>query len=189
MKPKRHPHSLLHLPSLVFTAAVFIAPSAHAVSATWNGATNTELTTGGNWVGSVTPGATNGDIATFDGTQAGNLSLTWGGTWGPTSAAGGGLNLSVLGTQTGSLTLDATTASAVGLGNITIASSAGAFSLGDGIGTSNATLRTASTSTFTNNSSNTATIASDVVFTSGNAVNPRTTVYTGTGNWLVNNAV
>jgi autotransporter-associated beta strand protein len=192
MKSKTRLNSFLRIASLGSAAAIvaaFSAPSAQAVSATWNGAVaSNDLNTGGNWIGGTVPGGTNGDTATWDGTQAGNLSLVWSAAFGPTSGAGGGVNLSVLGTQTGSLTLDPGAAPAMGLGNITIAASAGAFSLGDGVGTAAVTLRTGSVSTFTNNSSNVATIASDVVFTSGNAVNPRTTLYTGTGDWLVNNA-
>ncbi|MBX3433253.1 MAG: autotransporter-associated beta strand repeat-containing protein [Pirellulales bacterium] len=163
------------------------SPTAQAASATWDGGASTnELTTGTNWNPDAVPGS-NGDTATWDGTQAGDLSLVWSANFGPTSGNSGGVHLSLAATQTDSVTLDATSSSVnFGLGNITIASGAGAFSFGDGAGTTNITLRTSSSSTFTNNSSNTATFASDVLIGNGNAVNGRNMTFAGSGDWAVN---
>lgn len=169
-------------------AALAIAPSAFAVSAIWDGgAGTTNLNTASNWnPDAAVPGASNGDTATWDGTQAGALSLSWSSNIGATSGNSGGLNLSVTGTQTAALTLDAGSG-ALGLGNITIASGAGAFALGNGSGTTTVNLR--GSGLFTNNSSNTATFGSDVVFGNGNATANRVITYGGSGNWLVNHAI
>jgi autotransporter-associated beta strand protein len=169
-------------------AALAIAPSAFAVSATWDGgAGTTNLNTAVNWnPDTAVPGATNGDTATWNGTQTGPLSLSWSANIGPISGNSGGLNLSITGTQTDSLTLDGATG-ALGLGNITIASGAGAFTLGDGSGTSTVNLR--SSSLFTNNSSNTATLGADVRLGNGNGITSRVINFGGSGNWLVNNAI
>ncbi|MBX3427852.1 MAG: autotransporter-associated beta strand repeat-containing protein [Pirellulales bacterium] len=163
------------------------SPTAQAASATWDGGASTnELTTGTNWNPDAVPN-NNGDTATWDGTQAGNLSLVWSANFGPSPGNSGGLNLSLTGTQSGSVSLDASSSSAnLGLGNITIASGAGAFSLGNGSDTTNITLRTVSNSTFTNNSANTATFASDVLIGNGNAVNGRSMTFAGSGDWDLN---
>lgn len=169
-------------------AALAMAPSAFAVSATWDGgAGTTNLNTAANWnPDAAVPGASNNDIATWNGTQAGPLSLSWNSNIGPTAGNSGGMNLAITGTQTDSLTLDGVSG-ALGLGNITIASGAGALTLGDGTGTSTVNLR--GSGLFTNNSSNTATLGADVRLGNGNGITSRVINFGGSGNWLVNNAI
>ncbi len=77
------------------------------------------------------------------------------------------INLSLLGTQTGSLALDSgANLSEFRLNNLTILPGAGAFSLGDRAGAFNFRLGglTAATHVLANNSSNTAVINTDLAF-------------------------
>jgi len=182
-----HPLSFLAA-SIGLSIAVTYAPSTHAASQTWDGGAGTNsLNDAANWTNDALPSA-GGDIATWDGTVPGNLSLTW-----TAFGAGFGTNgvtINVTGDHTGSLMLDAAGTGDLNVGTITIASGAGAFTLGNGSGISNVVLRTAAApnaNTFTNNSSNDATISSDVVFGSASAAN-RIVTFTGSGNWVVNNA-
>lgn len=165
-----------------FALGLILATAAHGANATWNGlGGSTNLGNGANWSsGSAT--FADGETATWDGIQTGNLALTWTGGLGPGSGNNGGLNLSLTANQTGNLQLDAVSGN-LGVGNITIASGAGAFTLGDGAGTSNVVYRTATV--FTNNSANTATVKSDVVFLNGGGIGNRAVTLGGTGNWLV----
>ena len=159
--------------------------SAHATSATWDGGAATNvLNTPANWTSETTLPATALDTATWDGTVAGDLSLVWNAAFGPTSGNLGGVNLDLAATQTAAVQLDATSAGVFGLGDITIASEAGAFTLGDGAGTSNVTFRDP-TAAFTNHSAKTATLKSDLVFGNGGGAGSRLLTFDGTGNWLV----
>jgi hypothetical protein len=102
---------------------------------TWDGGgvADSNMDTAVNWSGDVVPtGATPGDTAQWNGTVVGPLSLTYtaAGTGAPLGA-GNGLFLSVLGTQTDSLTInEASGTAAIRLQNLTIASGAGAFTYG-----------------------------------------------------------
>lgn len=170
---------------------------AQATSATWDGGAGTNiLNTGTNWTGDVLPNAS-GDTATWDGTAAGNLVLNWTGGFGSTPEA---TSYVLAATQTGNLTLDATGNFDLAMNSITIASGAGAFTLGDGVGTvgssgrivfrgttsgSSAQNAAYTNNLFTNNSSNTATWGADLNFgATGGA--PRNLVFGGSGNWTVN---
>ncbi|MCP5546642.1 MAG: autotransporter-associated beta strand repeat-containing protein [Akkermansiaceae bacterium] len=193
MKPRSRATS--RIPSIVLclgiASAGLVIPSAHAASATWTGATDNILNTAANWTAGGPPSGS-GETATFDGTQAGPLALTWTGGFGATPA---GTNFDVTGTQTDSLVIGSNAVNAgsattnlLALGNITIASGAGAFTLGDNsVEFDNAVFRNPGGLTeniLTNNSSNTATIASNVRFNSGGGA-VRTLAFGGTGNWQV----
>lgn len=158
-------------------------PLAQASPETWDGGAATNvLNTAANWTNDALP--TNAlDTATWDGTVAGNLSLVWNATFGPGSGNAGGVNVNVAATNTGSLQLDAVSGN-FGLGDITIASGAGALTFGDGIGTANVVVRDPTTA-FTNNSSNAATFKSDVVLLNGGGVGNRSIAFDGSGNWVV----
>jgi autotransporter-associated beta strand protein len=157
------------------------------VTKTWDGGTGgtgTELGTAANWSPDGLPSA-NGDTAEWNGTVAGNLTLAY--TTGLAGAAGNaGLNLSLTAAQTGNVAIDSgASATAVRLNGITIASGAGAFTLGNSANTFNFTLGgAAGTRTWTNNSSNTATINSDVLFGAGGA-GAQVLAIGGSGNWAI----
>lgn len=171
---------------------------AQATSATWDGGAGTNiLNTSTNWTGNVLPNAS-GDTATWDGTVAGNLVLNWnGGFGGPAPEA---TSYVLASTQTDNLTLDATGNFDLTMNSITIASGAGAFTLGDGVGTvgssgrivfrgttsgSSAQNASYTNNIFTNNSSNTATWGADLNFGATSGA-PRNLVFGGSGNWTVN---
>src|SRR4029434_230821 len=121
-----------------------------------------------NWSGDVVPDVVAGDTGQFDATLAGNLSLFYSDAAFAGTLGNSGINLSVLVGQTGALNIDSgANSSAFRIKDITIAPGAGAFSLGNGSDAFNLTLggATSTTHTFTNNSSNTATLNSDIAFT------------------------
>jgi fibronectin-binding autotransporter adhesin len=190
MKPKfytQQRHSSL-IQSIVLTlgmvgaAGTLFLDTAHAADSTWQGP-GTDLNTAGNWANGL-PTAS-GDTASWNGTQAGNLSLNWSNTFG---SANNGTNLNITGTQVGNLLLGGTSGT-LAVGNITIANGAGAFTLGDGVGSDDTVFRNpggVTTNTFTNNSANTATFASNLTFNSGGAATGRSLVFAGSGNWAVN---
>ncbi|MEO5913582.1 MAG: autotransporter-associated beta strand repeat-containing protein [Luteolibacter sp.] len=191
-------HFIPRASSLVSTL-VFCQFASHAVAATFvwdgNGTGATALDVAANWSSNTLPAAAAGSVGQFDGSVAGNLTLT------ATSngAAAQPWSVSVTAGQDSSLTLDPSpTANTVRLYNITI--DAGAFenasaalSLGDGTGTGttsavftfgNAT-SPYTANALTNNSAATAIIQPDVQFGSGGATN-RTVTFAGSGNWNVN---
>jgi fibronectin-binding autotransporter adhesin len=201
MKPKtpgfRRQFQTLSM-SITMVGAVATAPLAFATSATWDGGAGTNiLNTATNWTGNVLPNAS-GDIATWDGTVAGDLVLNWnGGFGGPAPEA---TSYVLASTQTGNVTLDATGNFDLTMNSITIASGAGAFSLGDGVGTVGSSGRIVFRGTtsgvspqnasytnnlFTNDSSNTATWGADLNFGATSGA-PRNLVFGGTGNWTIN---
>lgn len=119
--------------------------------------------------------------------MAGNLTLTYG-TGLAGSSGNSGINFSLTSLQTGSVSIDSgASTTAVRVNGITIANSAGAFTLGNSANTFNLTLGGAGgqTHTWVNNSANTATVNSDVAFTTGGA-GVHTFIFDGTGNWTVN---
>ena len=202
MKPKnldfRHLFSLTNTLCVGFAVAAVFTHSAHATSATWDGGAGTNvLNTAANWNPDALPNAS-GDTATWDGTVAGNLALNWtAGFGGPAPEA---TSYVLTGTQTGNLTLDATGSFDLTMNSISIASGAGAFTLGDGVGTPGSSGRIVFRSDlngtspenavyknnfFTNDSANTATWGADLNFgASGGA--PRNLNFGGAGDWLIN---
>jgi autotransporter-associated beta strand protein len=171
------------LSSLLAVVMMGIAVSpAHAAIWVWDGGASTnQMSTAANYNPDGVPA--NGDTIQWNGTQTGNLLLV------SNLNITQGVFLDVTAGQTGSLTLDSSS-TALRLRDITIAAGSGAFSLGNGVGTLNSAafnlaFNTVTTNTFTNNSSNAATINSDAQFGSGGGVT-RALVLTGTGNWNVN---
>ena len=144
-----------------------------------------------NWSGDVLPSLATPDTALWDGTVAGPLMLLYTDASLAGVAGNTGLNVSVAGTQTSTLNIDSgANLNALRMNNITIAASAGAFSLGNSAGTFNLTLGgvAGQTHTWANNSANTATVASDVFLGLGGG-GTHTLALGGAGNWALNNLV
>jgi fibronectin-binding autotransporter adhesin len=169
----------------VMAVSVAISP-ALAVTRTWDGGgvAGTDMSTAVNWSGDTLPNV-NGDVAQWNGTVAGNLSLTWSGSNFAGSAGNTGVSFDITASQTGSLLIDpGANTNALRIDAITIASGAGAFTLGNGANTTNITFKGAGgqTNTWTNNSANTATIGADVVAGFGGGGTHNLT-FAGSGNW------
>ncbi|MGC4031119.1 MAG: autotransporter-associated beta strand repeat-containing protein [Tepidisphaeraceae bacterium] len=166
-------------------AAAIVATPAFGATYNYTGTSTGDVNVASNWSGGIVP--TTGDVAVFDGaTASGVLTLTNSGTVTTTAP---GLTLSI--TSPAALTIDST-AALFRLGNtsLTVESGAGAFSWGNAAGTvvSYAMGQGASTQTLTNNSASTATINTDVMLTPGNNGN-HVLVFTGSGNWQLNNPI
>ncbi len=172
---------------VLVVVAVLGAQMSSAATIVWSGASGADIDTGANWVGGVVPSVTNADTAQWNGTVAGALSLTHGGTVYAGGPGNAGINFDITAAQTGSLTIDsAANTSSIRLNAIGIASGAGAFTLGNGANTFNMTFGgTGGTHSWTNNSANAATISSDVAFGLGNA-GAHTLTLSGTGDWVFN---
>lgn len=186
MKPRK-PSILTNGPSS-FIASLMVASPAFAATVIWDGGpagTGTDLGAV-NWAGDVLPNVATPDTAQWNGSPAGALSLSYTDAALAGAAGNGGVNLELTAAQTGAVSLDSgVNTSVLRLNNITIAAGAGAFSLGNGTDTFNLTLGgAASTQTFTNNSSNAASIGSDAVAALGGGGNHLIN-FTGTGNWAV----
>ncbi len=154
---------------------------------TWDGGgvADTNMDTAANWSGDVLPNGATGDTAQWDGSVAGPLSLTYN-TVGSLGTAPG-IFLSMLGTQTDSLTINyaGTATPALRLQNITIASGAGAFTYGSSDATNDGiTLGGGGVNahTFTNNSSSMATFGTDARFAFGGGA-AKTLTFDGSGDW------
>ena len=197
--------TLKFLPLLA--AATLLAPGGllAQTTRTWDrGASTDVLTTAANWSGDVVPastGATAGtrQDASFDGSVAGTLNLTYG------AAFGGifGVGLVMTAGQTSALniansagtaqTLRIVNSTAATVGGIQLASGAGALTIG-AAGTNNPiTLALGQGSTalnyyFANNSANTATIEENVTISKGGN-HTATLIFDGTGSWNVKGVV
>lgn len=187
MKPRKS--FLLPNGSSSFLASLMVASPAFAATIIWDGGspTNaTDLSTALNWSGDVAPNVATPDTAQWNGGLAGDLNLVYSDGSFAGVAGNGGINLELTTTQTGKVGLDSgSNATALRLNNITIAAGAGALTLGNGSDAFTLTLGGgASTQTFTNNSSNTAVISSDVVAGLGGGGNHLLN-FTGSGNWSV----
>lgn len=170
--------------SLALTGSLcLLATSLTAATFVWDGGDDgTDLGKANNWNPNGSPVAN--DVLQWNGTATGDLALSY-----VTLNAGlntnPGISISLTSGQTSALTIDGG-ANALRLNGsgISIASGAGAFSLGNGSGTSNITAFNG-TMNLVNNSSNTATLASDLVFaTTFGGVTAFT--FGGSGNWQVN---
>lgn len=188
MKPRRFRLPLAAGSICCLTTFILFSHSARAADRTWDGGAATNvINDAANWSDNTAPTAS-GDIATWNGGVPGTLDLIWTGGFGN---APDGTSFVLTGGQTANLTLssnavngDNAAGNLLALGNVSVAAGAGAFTLGDGVDLDNTVFRGAS-NTFTNNSSNTATIASNVRFNSGGGAG-RTVTFTGSGNWQVN---
>ncbi len=162
-----------------------LASSAQAASATWDGGAGTaDLNTATNWNPDGVPNA-NLDVASFDNTTSLGT-LTWSGSFGPTSGSTGGTAINYTGSN--NLTLSGSAGALFGLGNITIANGAGALTLGNGSSGAIFVFRGASNqATYTNNSATSAVVASDVLWRAGGG-SAKTITFAGSGNWSFNSA-
>lgn len=140
-----------------------------------------------NWSSDALP-SINGGTALFNGTVSGPLALNYttglGGTFGNL-----GINFDIAAAQTDTLSIDSgTSTTAIRINNITLAAGSGAFTLGNGANTFNITLGGAGGQihTWTNNSSNTATVLSDTRFGMGGG-GSHALLVSGSGNWSFSN--
>jgi autotransporter-associated beta strand protein len=177
------------LASLVITATAAAPALAATATVTWDGgpsATGTDLGVAANWSSDVLPSPAGPDIAQWNGTVAGALSLVYSDASLAGVAGNAGLTLELTTAQTGAVNLDSgVNTSALRINNITIGTDAGALTLGNSADTFNLTLGgAASTQTFTNNSTNAATISSDAILSLGGGGN-HVLNFTGSGNWSV----
>lgn len=161
---------------------------------TWDGGgvPGTNLDIADNWNDNTVPNAATGDIVQWDGSVPGDLSLTYtaAGTGAPLSS-NDGVSLNILGTQTGSLMINRFSGtSQLRIRDLTVASGAGALTLGGTAGADGINLGSASllNHLWTNNSSNAVTLSSDVAFGAGGNGTHALTL-TGSGNWNVNNSL
>ncbi|MFT3789426.1 MAG: hypothetical protein QM770_25135 [Tepidisphaeraceae bacterium] len=177
--------------SLAVTMALasFAGRKALAAAVVWDGGAATNvLETPANWVGDVLPSTTANDTMTWDGTVAGPLSLLY--TSGLSGAIGEtGVNINLTSTQTSAFTLDGS-ATSIRLNNVILDAGSGAFTLGNSVDPFAITLGgvAGQIHTWTNNSTNAATINSDVAFGLGGA-GAHALAFAGSGNWVINNAL
>lgn len=179
--------------------------SANAATRIWTGP-GTDIQDPANWGGTLPTASA--DVAQFNGTIAGSLSLSYNTT--ATTILGGstGLTWHLTGAQTGAVSLNYagtdSTNSTIRLGTaaLTLDSGAGAMAFGDGVGgvaipsaTTGTALKlvlgsgaTAQTITFTNNSANTVTFNPDVYLSNGGGSN-KTLAFAGSGNFAMNNVI
>ncbi|HET6410355.1 MAG TPA: autotransporter-associated beta strand repeat-containing protein, partial [Chthoniobacteraceae bacterium] len=179
--------------SLFVLGGLGVSPiAARAAIYTWDGGgADTNLSNAFNWSGDLIPDVSVNDTALWDGTVAGPLSLVYGDAAFAGVAGNTGIDFSIASTQTSSLNIDSgTNTNSLRMNNLSIAAGAGAFSFGDGVGALNITLGGAGgqTHTWTNDSTNTAIIASDVVVGLGGG-GAHNLDLRGAGNWTFNNAI
>ncbi|MEK7951433.1 beta strand repeat-containing protein [Luteolibacter soli] len=170
-------------------AAMTAGHPAYAATVIWDGGpatTGTDIGTAENWTGDVLPSAATPDTAQWNGTPAGPLSLVYSNALLAGVAGNTGLNLDITAAQTSAVSLDSgSNTSSLRINNINLAAGSGSLTLGNGTDTFAITLGgAASTQTFTNASSNTVTVNSDVVFGLGGGGNHLLN-FTGSGNWSV----
>ena len=187
----KNPFRILSRNISTLLAFAAFASAGRAATKVWDGGTlgtGTDLATAANWNADTLPVAN--DTLQWNGTAAGSLSLA---VTNSTQFAAGSLGYAIdlTALQTGSLQIDdvaTATANSVRLASITVAAGAGALTLGNGSGTCFLTLGgTGSTAnTFTNNSSNAVTFASDVTWGDGNAQANRILTLAGSGDWNMN---
>src|SRR6185369_12636226 len=155
---------------LLFVAVLGVAPPAWSVTRAWDGEAGTnDLGTAANWSGNGLPSPATPDVMQWNGSFTGPLALTYTTTSFAGAAGSPGLSVDITAGQIESLNLDSGNTNGFRMNGITIATGAGAFSMGNGVGNFNITLGGAGgqVHTWTNSSSNAATLASEVAFTLG----------------------
>ncbi|MGC4014735.1 MAG: hypothetical protein QM755_09505 [Luteolibacter sp.] len=179
---------------LAATSSIILSSIASGANVTWDGGaggTGTDIGTAVNWAGDVLPSVATPDTAVWDNVVTGNLVLTYTGTGFSGAAGNAGGNLSLTANQIGSVSIDSgTNTSSARFNNVTLASGAGALTLGDGANTFNITLGGVSgqTHTWTNDAANSVTVNSDVVFGLGGS-GAHTLALGGAGNFVFNNSI
>ncbi len=151
----------------------------------------TNFDSAANWGGTL-PSTGNNDTCAFDGSVAGNLALNYSGGNFASGPGSSGINIYLMGTQTGSVMLDNFSANAnppnLAIYNVTIDSGAGAFSWG---ASNNKRINYAARPSgalhiWQNNSTNAAVIGNQIRWVAGGG-SAYTMDFGGTGNWVVNN--
>ena len=184
MKNVKKIANLIACISLLAPAAVFGATTRTFTGMDAVNPANIGLKT--NWSGNTLPSVSAGDIAQWDGTASGNLSLIY--STGLAGSAGNpGVNIVLASGQTGNVTIDSSSGTGLRINNFTNASSAAAFTLGSSSGNLSVTLggSAGTTQTWINDSSATATINGDVEFNVGGG-GGHGFVLGGSGNWAFN---
>ena len=203
MKPKSttHRHFLAAACGPLFLTATISAQTTR----TWDrGASTDVLNTAANWSGDALPASTSAVVggrqdASFDGSVAGALSLTYGAAFGGSfgvglvMTAGQTSALNIANSAVTAQTLRIVNSTAATVGGIQIASGAGALTIGAAGIANPITLALGQGSTalnyyFANNSANTATIEENVTITKG-ASHTATLIFDGTGSWNVKGVV
>ncbi|MEO7098306.1 MAG: autotransporter-associated beta strand repeat-containing protein [Luteolibacter sp.] len=167
------------------------APQAKATTIAWdgNGVSATDLGTAVNWANDILPSPSVPDTMQWNGSVAGALSLVYSNAVFAGAAGNAGLNVDITAAQTGALNIDSgTNTGTLRMNALTVAAGAGAFSIGNGVNSFNLTMGgAAGTHTWTNNSSNAATIGSDVIVgRGGNGLH--VLAVAGSGDWNFNTA-
>ncbi|HEU6448976.1 MAG TPA: autotransporter-associated beta strand repeat-containing protein [Verrucomicrobiae bacterium] len=178
----------LPVKALVCVALLMSASVFGATTLTWTGAdpnSPNELGAATNWSGDVLPSASAGDVGQWDGSVAGDLSLTYSG-----GLAGGfgnpGVNFALAAGQTGNVSIDSSAGSSLRVNNFTNNSGSAAFTIGGPSGSLQLILGgSPSTQTWINNSSAAATIGQDVQFNMGGG-GAHGFALGGTGDWVIN---
>ena len=173
-----------------FCWLMLLVASAPAAVVVWNAASPADIGTAANWTGGVLPSAATPDVAQWNNTPSGPLSLTYTNPTLGGAAGNAGILLNMTAAQTGSLSIqEGANTTAMRISGISLASGAGAFTLGQSSGTFAITLGgAAGTQSFTNNSANTATFNSDVVLGTGGG-GPHVISLVGTGSWIFDNVI
>lgn len=182
-------------PAAAMAAVVTFAasPFAGALTVIWDGGvggTAVDLGTAANWTGDTLPSVVTPDIAEWNGTVAGPLSLIHSNNAFAGAPGNGGISLNITAAQTGAVTIDSgTNVSALRMNNLTVEAGAGAFTLGDTLNAFGLTLGgVPGTHTWTNSSSNPVTISSDITWGLGGQ-GAHILAVGGTGNWNFNNPI
>jgi autotransporter-associated beta strand protein len=177
MKAKKTNH--LAFLTLCFAPALagLTANTANAQTRTWDGgaANPALLNAAANWSGDTLPN-NNGDIAEWNGTVTGNLTLTADGAWTPTGGSSGGTSISVTPSQTGSLVIGGN--QNIGLGNLDIQEGAGAVTINP---TALMVMRGTGNATITNDSANPLTFGSSIGNWNNGGGTSRDVTFTGEG--------
>ncbi|MES2923312.1 MAG: autotransporter-associated beta strand repeat-containing protein, partial [Verrucomicrobiota bacterium] len=177
MKPKNSGITKFLTVCIAPVIAGMTSPSAEAATRTWDGGAATNvLNTATNWSDDLVPSAA-GDVAQWNGTVTGPLSLTSTGAWTATGGNGGGTSIYVTSAQTDSLTISptqnfgagATIDVELGAGPVTISPTALMVFRGG-----NATI--------TNESSNTLTFGASIGNWNNGGGAGRTVTFAGAGN-------
>lgn len=176
--------------SIMLLVVAGVSPLMQAATITWDGggdATTFESNT--NWLGDVAPSVATPDTAVFDGTAAGDLALTYSAGLGGI-AGNPGLALNLAAAQTGAVSIDSSTNTAIRINSVTLDAGSGAFTLGNGTGSGATAFATTlgggggQTHVWTNNSASLASVKSDVVLGLGGG-GDHALQFAGSGNWNV----
>ncbi|MES2923182.1 MAG: autotransporter-associated beta strand repeat-containing protein [Verrucomicrobiota bacterium] len=162
---------------------------------TWDGGgiPVTDMDLPANWSEDTVPNGATGDTARWNGTVAGDLSITYtaAGTGAPLGAGAGSVSFDITSGQVSPLTINCFSGTAaIRMRDLTVASGAGALTIGGAVGTDNLNLGSTSVTNhvWTNDSTNPVTLQSDVSFSAGNAATHALNL-TGSGNWNVNTSL